>query len=422
MKTNVIIEKKHILWMILTRLVILTLLLILSLIISSTVSFLFPFVPFIYVIGCGYILSAVFLWLWHLGKKLLLQAYFQVLVDLALVTALVYASGGVSSSAYILYLLPIIGAGLVISGRAAYLMAALSAIFFGVLADLMYFGLVKTPEVVAGPALTLGYVIYEIAVAWSAFFIIAFLTSSLRARLVKANRALQVAQKELSIKERLSEAGRVSAALAHEIRNPLAAISGAVQVISKEIRLTPDQQALMDIVLRESNRVSRTLDQFLDYAVPVKEVFVQVNLRSLVEETLKMLEVSGELNGLVEVGGNFRRSGLTYFASASQLRQVCLNIIKNSLRAMPQGGKLDIDLNRSRGSIELRFADTGCGMTEDELNHLFDPFYSRFEGGRGLGLSIVRRVIEDYDGRIKVSSEPDRGTEVLITLPARPEA
>ena len=414
------VDSKNILWMIIFRGLIVTLLLLLALAIEYSASFSFSFIPFIEIILAAYLLSAVYFLFYYWGRFLAAQAYVQVLADLLLITALVYATGGTASSAYFLYVFPIMGAGLVLSNRASYLTASLAAILFGGLVDMMYLAVIPQTSTGAGAGMTLGSVLYLIFVPWSAFFLIAFLTNSLAGRLRRTRRALREAQRELLVRERLSEAGRISATLAHEIRNPLAAISGSVQVLNKELALNPEQRDLMEIVVKESERVSHSLGQFLDFALPAKQVFSVLCLPDILDETLKLLRSGGELNGRVRVLGNFLASGLHFYGSQGQFKQVFWNIIKNAIRAMPDGGTLTIDFSAPRkDEIELRFSDTGKGMTAEDKEHLFEPYHSGFEGGRGLGLAVVRKIVDDYDGRIDVRSELNQGTEVAITLPAR---
>ena len=414
------IDRKNILWMIIFRGIIVTLLLLLALAIEYSVSFSFSFIPFIELILAAYLLSAVYFLFYYWGRFLAVQAYVQVFADLLLITALVFVTGGVSSSAYFLYVFPIMGAGLVLTNRATYLTASLAAILFGALVDGMYLGIIPQTSGPAGAGMTLGSVIYLIFVPWSAFFLIAFLTNSLAGRLRKTRQALHEAERELLVRERLSEAGRISATLAHEIRNPLAAISGSVQVLKKELGLNPEQRELMDIVLKESERVSHSLEQFLDFALPTKQVFSTICLPDLIGETLRIIRSGGELNGRIRVEGNYATSGMRFYGSQAQFRQVFWNIVKNAIRAMPGGGVLKIDFLEPRPEeIELRFSDTGRGMTDEDKEHLFEPFYSGFEGGRGLGLAVVRRIVDDYDGRIDIHSALNKGTEVVISLPVR---
>jgi len=423
MKMERLIEKKHVLLYNLYRLAVITSLLVSAFIIQLSSPDSQPNLPFYYLILGAYGFSALFFGLYVWGRGLVVQAYVQVVFDLLLITAFVYISGGIASSMYFLYLFPIIAASLVVSGRAGFLAASLSAILFGLLVDGVYFGFISAfqPEHVVKTSL--GSMLVTIFIAWGVFFVIAAMMSYLAGSLRRTREALRAAEKEIILRERLSEAGRVSASLAHEIRNPLAAISGSVQVLKKELALSAEQRDLMNIVLKESERVSHSLEQFLDFALPSKKVFSVISLTDILDEMLKILQGGGELDGKVEVTGNFRSSDLHYFGNAGQFKQVFWNLIKNAVKAMPEGGRLRLDfLGPLRKEIRIVVADSGRGMTEEDKKHLFEPFYSGFENGRGLGMSIVRKIVDDYDGRIDVRSELNKGTEVAITLPLRKPA
>jgi len=405
------------------RLVVLTSLLVSAIIIQLSSPESPANLPFYYLILGAYIFSALFFALYAGGRRLVVQAYLQVVFDLLLITAFVYISGGIASSMYFLYLFPIIAAGLVISGRAGFLAASLSAILFGLLGDGLYFGFVPAFRPEQAVRTPLGSMVVTIFIAWGVFFVIAALMSQLTGSLRRTREALRAAEKEILVRERLSEAGRVSASLAHEIRNPLAAISGSVQVLKKELQLSAEQKDLMGIVLKESERVSQSLEQFLDFALPAKQVFSPISLSGLMDETVKMLQSGGELNGRVALEGNFRTAEVGYVGNAGQFRQVFWNLIKNALKAMPDGGRLRLEFPEPRKKdVRILVADTGRGLSDEDRAHLFEPFYSGFADGRGLGLSIVRKIIDDYDGTIEVSSEVNKGTEILITLPPRKAA
>lgn len=415
------VEKKSLLWFIILRLVVVTSLLVSAVIIQYSTPAFIPILPLFYIVLGAYALSLLYLIFYKWGKRYVFQAYLQVSFDLLLVTGLVYISGGLSGSMYFLYVFAIISAGLVISGRAAFITAAMSAVFFGLLVDLMYFGVIRYFGAERQRTQTLGSVLFTIFIAWSVFFVIAALMNSLAGSLQKTREALRLAERELIIKEKLAEAGRVSSTMAHEIRNPLAAISGSVQVLKGELRLDAGQRELMDIVLRESERVSQSIEKFLDFAAPAKQVFSIIDLSNILDETLKMLQASGEMNGAIDVRGNFLTADSAYYGNASQFKQVFWNLLKNSVKAMPRGGTLAVDFEQDRKSGEflMKFADTGRGMSEEDKAHLFEPFYSGFEEGTGLGLSVVRRIVDDYDGRIEVDSGIGKGTEITIRLPMR---
>ena len=407
--------------LVLSRLIIVTTLVVAAVVIQwSTVSFL-PLGPFYSLIIGSYVLSIFYLLLYRWDSHYRFQAYLQIHFDLLLITALVYISGGISGNLHFLYIFVIVAASLVLGRRAAYLTASLAAILFGVLADGMYYRLIPYFREDQFRELSIGLVLYTIFLAWGVFFVITFLVNHLASSLTKAREALAVAERELEIKERQAAAGRMSALIAHEIRNPLAAISGSVQVLKNELSLNPEQSRLMNIVLSESRRVSQSIDQFLNLASPGKDVFMTFDLAEVLRETLTMLKMSGELNGRTAVKGNFETTKADFYGNPGQFKQVFWNLTRNALHAMPEGGELSINIVReAKDRLSLCFADTGKGMTAEEQARMFEPFYSRFEGGQGLGMAVVQKIVDDYEGKIRVFSKEHQGTEILITLPVRP--
>ncbi len=416
------VDARSLLWCILLRLVVVTSILVTTLIIQVSASGFLPTASFYYLIFAAYGLAALHFAWYAWGRFPTAQAWFQSVSDLLVISALVYVSGIVSTPSYFLYLFPIIAASLVISPRAGFLAASIAAILFGCLVDGTFFGVIPYyhPERVID--LTLGGVIFTMVIAWGSFFVIAGLVGRLSATIRRTRTALRSARKELILKERLAEAGRVSAGLAHEIRNPLAAISGSVQVLKESIRLTPDQRELMDIILKESTRVSQSIEQFLDFAAPGggARVFADLDLAVILDETLKMLRGGGELTEAIRVEGTALEGRAPYVGNPGQFKQIFWNVLKNAIKAMPAGGTLTVDFAADRRGLRLRFADTGLGMTEEVRERVFEPFYSAFpDGGRGLGMATVRRIVDDYEGRIDVRSEAGAGTEIVIELPAR---
>ncbi len=414
------VEKKNLLWFIIIRLIVVTSILISSIIIRFSTSGFLPEHAFYYLIILAYLLSGVYFVLYLGGRFCNFQAYVQICGDLLLISAFVYISGGANGSLYFLYVFSIITASIIISGRAAYLTAAVSAILFGLLIDGLYFRIVPYFASDYPVDLSFGSVLFTIFIAWGVFFVIAFLMNSLTENLRRTAEKLRLAQKELDIKERLAAAGQVAANLAHEIRNPLAAVAGSVQVLKSELRLTNDQKNLMNIILRESERASQSIEQFLDLASPGKQVFSSINLPEVLRETLTVLQAGGELDSQYEVEGNYQSSQVRYYGNANQFKQIFWNLTKNAIKAMPKGGILTIDfVSNGNREVAIRFADTGRGMSQESRQRLFEPFFSGFENGRGLGMAVVRRIVEDYEGKIQVSSEVDQGTTILITLPLR---
>jgi signal transduction histidine kinase len=411
-------KKRIVLQFILLRFLFITAILMAAIIVQFSTSTFLPLNNFYILIGASYFLSLVYFVIYQSGRGYDQQAYIQICFDLIWITAVVYISGGLEGSFYFIYVFEIIAAGIVLSSKASYLTAALSCIFFGGLVSLMYYNLIPVYGRGSG-AISYGQVMINIFISWSVFFLVAFLISYLTGSLKKAKKALELVEKELEVKKNLALMGDVSAHLAHEIRNPLAAISGSAQVLRKEMPLSDEQGKLMDIIIDESKRVSFSLEQFLNLATPAPRTFYEIDLSALLDETIVLLKASGELNGAYHLGGNYLDAKIKYMGNRSQFKQVFWNILRNSIQAMPDGGDLNINFSERAGEgIRLSFADTGAGISLDTKEKIFEPFFSGSKDGRGLGLSVVRRIIDDYNGNIRVSSQPGRGTEIVITLPS----
>ncbi len=217
--------------------------------------------------------------------------------------------------------------------------------------------------------------------------------------------------------DRLAAVGRVAASIAHEIRNPLAAMRGSIQVLRSEMDGNSSQAELMEIILRESDRLNRIITDYLTYARPRSQAHVSVDVRELLQETFTLLRHSPEIQAGHRLEEDYPDGALIMSADASQLKQVFWNIARNALQAMPDGGTLHAELKHSAGNrLRITFTDTGAGMSPEQVEHLFEPFSSR-TGGTGLGLSIVYQIIRDHGGTINVRSREGQGTTIAIELP-----
>lgn len=220
--------------------------------------------------------------------------------------------------------------------------------------------------------------------------------------------------------ERLSAVGRVAAGIAHEIRNPLAAMRGSIQVLRSELQADPSQAELMDIVLRESDRLNRIITDFLTYARPRKVSPAETDLREPLRETFALLRHSPEVVDGHSLEEDLPDAPLTTSVDAEGIRQVFWNLARNALKAMPEGGTLRAEM-RPAGSqrVRITFSDTGRGMSPAQVERLFEPFSSSTMGGTGLGLSIVYQIIRDHGGTINVRSREGHGTTITIELPRK---
>ncbi len=234
---------------------------------------------------------------------------------------------------------------------------------------------------------------------------------------------IQALEQEVRLKDRMAALGEMAAGMAHELRNPLAAISGAVQYLRAE-RQPPEETAeLMDIILRESNRLDQAIRDFLTFARPGTFAPERCDVVRLIEDSVKLLRKSREILPGHRVVTNYADASVWCDLDPNRMKQVFWNLATNALKAMPSGGTLAVSVAAgARGEpLEIVFADDGIGMDEEAKRGYFQPFRSSFEGGTGLGAAIVYRLVEEHGGRIQVDSEPGRGTRVRIQIPrARP--
>lgn len=218
--------------------------------------------------------------------------------------------------------------------------------------------------------------------------------------------------------DRLAAVGRVAAGIAHEIRNPLAAMRGSIQVLRSEVDGDPAQAELMEIILRESDRINRIITDYLTYARPRPVSLVETDVREPLRETFALLRNSPDAREDHIFELDLPEEPVFASADAAGLKQVFWNLSRNAIHAMSEGGTLRAEIGRTpHRRIRIVFTDTGCGMSPKQVERLFEPFSSSTTGGTGLGLSIVYQIIRDHGGTINVRSREGRGTAISIELP-----
>jgi len=224
-------------------------------------------------------------------------------------------------------------------------------------------------------------------------------------------------QRKAAVQQRLAAVGEMAAGIAHEIRNPLASMSGSIQILRQELPLNPEQAQLMDIVMRESERLNGTIKSFLAYARPQRISSRRFDLRRAVNDTALLLRHSPESGAAHRIEVDLPSTPVWYDADEGQIRQVVWNLATNGIRAMPGGGRLVLGARSDDGAMLLTVRDEGVGISPDQLDDMLQPFHGTFGKGTGLGLSIVHRIVSDYGGDIQVTSVPGAGTTVTIRLP-----
>jgi signal transduction histidine kinase len=245
-----------------------------------------------------------------------------------------------------------------------------------------------------------------------------------RCALVIENSKLYQQMKE---RDRLAALGEMSAGLAHEIRNPLAAIKGAIQYL-EPARLQPEDREFLEIIIDEVNRLNGVVTQFLDYSRPLKPSMAPSEVNEILDRTFRLL--LSEIPPQIELRLDLTPGLPRVQCDAEQLKQVFLNLALNAFQAMPRGGKLTVSTRverdelafwregkRRRDVVEIRFRDTGPGIPEEARENIFVPFYTTKEKGTGLGLAICQRIVKAHAGSIAVRSAPGEGAEFVISLP-----
>jgi two-component system sensor histidine kinase PilS (NtrC family) len=528
--------------------------------------------PVYFIIALTYLLSFAYLFIPKIIKNIRLNIYIQSLSDISLITGLVYATGGIKSIYSVFYPLVIIYSVLFLAGRGGLISASVSSIFYGLLLDLEYYGLIQ-------PIYTwdydynyeAGYIFSRIFIHIIFFYIIALLTSFavkrekmakdllaekenafdqldllhrsiiesvdtgiltvdlngniksynkgaeeitglLRSEIInqKIDNVLPVLSKMLNkenqrkqgsrfevadsgkimgcsvsplvdgdrekignilifqdltvIKEmegqieknkRLAFVGEMAAGLAHEIRNPLASISGPIQMLSKDLRLAETDRKLMQIILRGKDRLEVFVKDFLLLARPKHSERKDIDVKAIIDDVLESLRFSPEWCENIEVTRDLCNQSSIY-GNRAEIRQVIWNMISNAVQAMPEGGRLKIEttpcppltegksppipplakgksfpipplakggkggFSDTKQYVEIRISDSGCGIEEKDQDRVFEPFYTTKENGTGLGMAIVNRIVESHMGKIRIESKPGKGTDCIVLLPIKP--
>lgn len=232
--------------------------------------------------------------------------------------------------------------------------------------------------------------------------------------------------------DKMAAIGLLAAGMAHEIRNPLASLSGSIQMLQSELDLDPSQRHLMEITLRESERLNALISDFLLFAQPPQTQRIPMAIEKLLDETLEMYTHSPYYQERIRLIRPNLLQPIEVLIDPGQMKQVFWNLLLNASQAITDGGEICIQIekeenfwgggfpeeNRGKEWVKISFKDSGKGIDPKEKEKIFEPFYTTKEGGTGLGLSIVHKIVENHHGLIKVDSQPGKGSTFTILLPA----
>jgi len=229
---------------------------------------------------------------------------------------------------------------------------------------------------------------------------------------------VQSLKREVETSRRLASLGRLAAGVAHEIRNPLSSIKGFATYFKERYRDNPDDQKTSEIMIQEVDRLNRVITQLLEFARPPVVQKKRASLQSLIQHSLKMIERQAsakQIRVLPHLPSEIREVNL----DPDGINQVLLNLYLNAVEAMDPGGTLSVSLSVDDGPawVKIMVSDTGSGIRKDDVEHIFDPYFTTKQTGTGLGLAIVHKIIEAHGGEVRVESEIGRGTTVTVLLP-----
>lgn len=366
-----------------------------------------------------FILSLIYVILLQYIKNDLAFAFIQIAVDTIFVSVIIFVTGSFFSVFSFLYLVVIIYCSMLLSRRSTLVIAALCGIQFGILVGLEYYGLLNPFGQEYGQlAATYAWnqVIYKILITILACFAVAFLSSLLSEQTRKTKKELRVMENQVKRVEKMAAIGEMAAGLAHEIKNPLASLSGSIQLLREDIQYDADHDRLMQIILREADRLSSLVTNFLLYAKPPAGKVEAIQLDKALIETSELFEKDSSTDGRIATTKSIE-SGVWIAIDPVHLRQILWNLLLNAAEAIEGEGTIGIEMYRVRNKqVCIKISDDGCGMSLDLIKTIFDPFFTTKSNGTGLGLSIVHRILEAYESHLDVESEVNKGTTFTLTF------
>jgi two-component system, NtrC family, sensor histidine kinase PilS len=236
---------------------------------------------------------------------------------------------------------------------------------------------------------------------------------------------LKIMEEEMERNKRLAFIGEMAAGLAHELRNPLASMSGSIQMLRRDLKLRESDERLMQIVLRGKDQLEQLLRDFLVLARPARGSREWMDLRDAVADVAESIRYVSDWHEGITISTSFGDT-TTLFANRGEMRQILWNLTLNAIQAMPDGGSVTVDVEtlsvQSRDdTIRIALADSGCGIERHHLEKILEPFYTTKDTGTGLGLAIANRIVEGYGGQMRIVSNPEQGTTCTVILPRREE-
>ena len=412
-------------WIILSRIIFAIALIVTCLVVSIRENASFFAQPFfvLYNIAAGIlVLSVVYIiWLNKFKKKLVL-AYFQIIADTIIVTAIVFVTGSYDNTLTFFYLIVIIYTSMLLFQKGSLVIATISCLQYGILIELEYYKVIPSflDSYFLSDTVNESQIIYNIIIVIVACFAVAILSSILSFQLKGARKDLKIAQEHLKRVEKMTAMDEMISGIAHEIKNPLASLSGSIQLLQEDTKPGSYEDKLMQIILRETHRLENIVNNIRLFAKPYTDNAIDVKLADAIEETIELFLNDPEWNQKISITTKMNKN-LSVFIDPSHFTQILWNLLKNAAQSIKGHGEIEISLKSSlNNQVHLTIKDSGIGIAQKDSIHIFDPFYTTKPNGTGLGLSIIHRLIDTYNGMIDFESTPGKGTIFTILFKGVP--
>lgn len=372
--------------------------------------FLYSIITGVFILSAGYIVFKKY----SFGQAF---SYVQLNIDTFIVSLIIFATGTYSSIFSFLYLLVIAYSSILLSRKGCMYIAATSSIQYGLILELEYYGVLVPFLNQSLPAVDLVQVTYKIIITMIACFSVAFMSSFLAEQARSSRRELTAMEENVRRVQRLAYMGEMAAGLAHEIKNPLAAMTSSIQILKEELSLESGQEKLMRIILREADRLNSLVADFLLFAKPSSGNIIKISAGEMITEILDLFQKNKSMKKKIIISTEMLED-FCIDIDPVHFRQILWNLLLNAAESMPdENGKIHIRMRSlQNGYGEISIEDTGKGISPEDINLIFNPFFTTKIRGTGLGLSIVHRLVENYGGRIDVESMPNHGTVMKLRL------
>lgn len=373
-------------------------------------------------LGVGFALAAVYASVLRTGKHLREVAFAQLVFDQLTWTALVYVSGGAASGATSLYGLTVLTGAILGGLPVAAFAAGVGLVCYIGLTGVMVSGLLRPPPDqgdVVYPA-SLDQVVFPLGINVLVLLVVTLLAGYLAERLRRAGGQLAEATHRAEKAEKLAQLGQVAAGLAHEIRNPLGSIAASIELLRSAPNLSEDDRALCDIIHRESARLNDLVGDMLDLTRPKQPVLGPTDLAAVASEVVTLASRLSRSMSDVRVKYDGPPSGPVIQADAAQVRQVLWNLVRNAVQSTAPGTAVIVRVYQSpQDTVILEVVDHGPGIPPDARERIFDAFFTTRTHGSGIGLAVVKRIVDDHGWLVEVISDQGQGATFRVTTSSR---